>query len=258
MRFIPDYKLNIITEEKFSEAILEIETTLDEIKVSGCYKAFDGTNISYEYFLAENSKASVVIVHGLSEFTRKFYELIFYFLNQGLNVFIYDQRCHGMSGRLTEELDLLHVDNFYDYVDDLSKFIDDVVLKTEDKPLYLYSHSMGGAISALYLAKNSAKVKKAVLSAPMFEPVVESVPVPIARVGVMVGKLFYGGKAKFLLTREFDPDVQYKEEYGSSKARFEHNMKMRRENPNYQSTPMTFGWVYNSLTVGKKIFKPNI
>ncbi|MBR6564557.1 MAG: alpha/beta hydrolase [Clostridia bacterium] len=258
MRFIPNYKLNVIAEEDYSSEIANIESVLDKIKITGSFKAFDGINIAYEYFLAENSVASVVIVHGLSEFSRKFYESIYYFLNQGLNVFIFDQRCHGLSGRLTDELDLLHVGDFYDYVDDLSRFIDDIVLKTEDKPLYLYSHSMGGAISALYLAKSNPKIKKAVLSAPMFEPIVESVPVPIARCGVRVGKRFYGSKTKFLLTHEFDPDIKYKEEYGSSKARFEHNLQMRRENPNYRSTPMTFGWVYNSLTVCKKIFNKNV
>ena len=258
MKFIPDYSLNIISEEDFSQKIAEIEAQLEKIKITGSYKAFDGIDIAYECFLSEGSKASVVIVHGLSEFTKKFYEFIYYCLNHGLNVFIYDQRCHGLSGRLTDRIDLLHVDSFQDYVDDLSKFIDDIVLKMTDKPLYLYSHSMGGAVSALYLAKHTDKIKKAVFSAPMFEPVVDSVPSPIARVGVFVGKLFYGSKAKFLLTSEFDPDVQYESAYCSSKARFEHNMKMRRENPNYQSTPMTFGWVYNSLVVYREIFKKGV
>ncbi len=258
MKFIPDYTLNIISEEDFTQKIAEIESELEKIKVCGTYKAFDGINIAYEYFLAENSKGSVVVVHGLSEFTKKFYEFIYYCLNQGLNVFIYDQRCHGLSGRLTERIDLLHVDSFEDYVDDLSKFVDEIVLKTVDKPLYLYSHSMGSAVCALYLAKHTQKIEKAVFSAPMFEPVVDSVPALIARAGVRVGKVFYGSKTKFLLTSEFNPDVKYKASYGSSKARFEHNMKMRRGNPNYQSTPMTFGWVYNSLIVHKEIFKSSV
>ena len=163
-----------------------------------------------------------------------------------------------LSGRLTDRIDLLHVDTFQDYVDDLSKFIDEVVLKVTGQPLYLYSHSMGGVISALYLAKETDKIKKAVFSAPMFEPVVDSVPAPIARVGVGVGKLFYGSKKKFWLTSEFDPDKSYKEAYGSSKARFEYNMKLRRENPHYQSTPMTFGWVYNSLVVHRQLFKKSV
>ena len=258
MKFIPDYSLNIISEEDFSQKIVEIETTLEKIKIAGSYKAFDGIDIAYEYFLSQNSKASIVIVHGLSEFTKKYYEFIYYCLNQGFNVFIYDQRCHGLSGRLTDRIELLHVDSFDDYVDDLTRFIDDVVLKTVEGPLYLYSHSMGSAVCALYLAKHTDKIEKAVFSAPMFVPVVDSVPLPIARMGVSVGRLFYGNKTKFLLTSEFDPDAQYKSDYCSSKARFEHNMMMRVENPSYQSTPLTFGWVHNSLIVNKKIFKKDV
>lgn len=255
MRFSPDYKLNLIDEEEFLNVIPSVEKKLADIKNSGTFNAFDNTEIYYEYFLAENSKASIVVVHGLSEFVNKFYEFIYYCLNQGYNVFVYDQRCHGLSGRLTDRIELLHVDSFYDYAKDLSQFIDEVVTRVEDKPIYIYSHSMGGAVSALYLSQNSAKIKKAVLSAPMFEPVVDSVAYPIARMGVGIGRLFYGNKTKFLLTREFDPDVKYSEAHGTSRARFEHNMKMRRENPHYQSTPMTFGWIYNSLIIRDKIFK---
>ncbi len=258
MRFVPDYQLNIIAESDFVQGIRDVEQKLIDRMVEGSFQAFDNTEIHYEYILAQDSKASIVIVHGLSEFTKKFYEFIYYALNQGYNVFIYDQRCHGLSGRLTDQLDLLHVDDFRDYVKDLSQFIDEVVVPTEDKPIYLYSHSMGGAISALYLSGCSDRVKKAVLAAPMFLPVVQQVPTWLARHSVRVGRLFFGTKRKFFLTSEFDPDIPYRERYGSSKARFEHNMKMRKENPQYQSTPMTFGWIYNALIVGSRIFKRKV
>ncbi len=253
MRFIPSYKLNIITEEQFSDSISKIELEINAVKQSGSFTAFDGINIYYEYFLTENSKGNVVIVHGLSEFSNKFYELIYYTLNQGYNAFIFDQRCHGKSDRLTPVKDLLHVDSFDDYVKDLTYFIDEIVLKTEDKPIYLYAHSMGGAITTLYMAKHPHKIEKAILSAPMFEPIVKDVPFIIARESVKLGKVFFGGKRKFFINKEFDPNIKFNYVKGLSKARFEHNMKLRRENPNYQSTPMSFGWVSNSLMVSKKI-----
>ncbi len=258
MKFIPSYKFSVIPEEEFPTAIKDIEQKLEEIKVSGNFKAFDGTNMYYEYFLAENSTASVVIVHGLSEFTKKFYEFAYYLLNRGFNVFIYDQRCHGLSGRLTKEMDLLHVDKFNDYVRDLAQFVDDIVLKTEDKPLYLYSHSMGGAISTFYLSQHPNKIKRAVLAAPMFEPIVDCVPMPIARGGVKMGKLFLGKKKKFPLSHEFNPNVQYKESHGSSRVRFEYNLKMRIDNLNYRSTPMSFSWTDNSINIGRKILSKKV
>lgn len=253
--YVPDYRLNIIAEEDFSDAIVNIEEELEKIKVQGKFKAFDGIDIYYEYFLAENSKGTVVVVHGLSEFTKKFYEFAYYMLNQGYNVFMYDQRCHGLSDRLTNNIELMHVDKFNDYVEDLTYFIDKIVLKTEDKPLYIYSHSMGGAISTLYIAKYPEKIKKALLSVPMFQPIVKQVSVPLARESIRLGRWVFGRKRKFFLSSDFDPNVQYSLKQGSSRARFEYNMKLRRENREYQMAPMSFGWTFNSLIVCKKIFK---
>lgn len=258
MRYIPSYQLNIFPEENFAAQIISVEEKLGEIVNIGSFTAFDGVNIHYEYFLAENSRGNVVIVHGLSEFTKKFYEIIYYTLNQGYNVFIYDQRCHGLSGRLTDERDLLHVDSFNDYVKNLNYFIDEIVLKTENKPIYLFAHSMGGAIAALYLSEQSSKIKSAVLSAPMFEPIVKNVPTLIAREGLRVGKVIFGGKRKFFLSEEFNPETKFYYTYGLSEARFKKNMKLRCENEMYQSTPMSFGWVRGSLTVGKRILSRRI
>ena len=39
MKFIPDYSLNIISEEDFSQKITEIEAQLEKIKITGSYKA---------------------------------------------------------------------------------------------------------------------------------------------------------------------------------------------------------------------------
>lgn len=258
MRYTPSYQLNILTEEEFPTRIKVIEEELYRVKHTGKFTAFDRTKIHYEYFLSNNSKGNLVIVHGFSEFTKKFYEFIYYALNQGYNVFIYDQRCHGLSGRLTCERDLLHVDRFDDYVKDLTYFIDEIVLKTEDKPLYLFAHSMGGAVASIYLAKHKSKIQRAVLSAPMFKPIVKDVPPSIASVGVGIGSIIFGKKRKFFLSDEFDPNIKFNYVYGQSKARFEHNMQLRRENDNYQSTPMSFGWVANSLKLSRKILNSRV
>ena len=255
MRFVTQSELSILTEEEFPTGIKRIEEQLSRRQHTGFFDSFDGQKLYYEYFLTENAKGSVVIVHGLSEFTKKFYEISYYFLDRGFNVFLFDQRCHGLSCRLTDERDLLHVDKFEHYVADLSLFIDNIVLKTEEKPLYIYSHSMGGAVSALYLMQNSQKITKAVFSAPMFEPIVTVVPMPIAREGVRIGRLLCGSKAKFPMSKEFNPAIKRNPEVDQSPARFEHNMNLRRNQPNYQSTPMSFGWTFEALAVKRKFLK---
>ena len=258
MRYKPSYKLEIPDEDNFNFCISEIENQLSKYVHAGKFTSFDNVEIYYEYYLSEESKGNFVIVHGLSEFTKKFNELIYNILNQGYNVFIFDQRCHGLSGRLTKFVDLLHVNSFDDYVKDLEYFIDNIVLKTEDKPLYLYAHSMGGAVCSLYLAKFGNKINKTIMTAPMFEPVIDMVDPKVARIGVSLARVLFGPKRKFALSKEFNPDVTYNEEYGLSQERFNYNMKWRRENIMYQSTPMTYGWVYNSLIIGKRILKDKI
>ena len=71
MLFQPSGKLNIIEEEAFETQILEVEKELEKYIQKGYFQSFDGASIYYEYFLAQNAKASIVIVHGYTEFTRK-------------------------------------------------------------------------------------------------------------------------------------------------------------------------------------------
>lgn len=255
MHFIPNYEFRVINDENFNTEILNVEKILNEHKNTGEFVSFDNTKIYYEYFLAQNAKANVVIVHGLSEFTKKFYELSFYLLNQGYNVFLYDQRCHGLSGRLTKDKYLLHVDSFNDYATDLEQFIDNIVQPTQNLPIYLYSHSMGGAVSALYMAKHQDKIQKAVLAAPLFDPVVKSVPEYVARLSVRMCKVILGPKKRFFQSKDFDPFIEYKEHYGSSKVRFDYNITLRKNNENYQTSPMSFSWVLGSLTIKNTVLK---
>lgn len=255
MRFVPSYSLQMLEESKYEAEMEKVEKVLEGYKQSGNITAFDGTGLYYEYFLAENPKANIVIVHGLSEFTKKFYEVTWYFLHQGYNVFLYDQRCHGLSGRLTDDRDMMHVNSFREYAVDLNQFIEEVVIPTENLPIYLYAHSMGGAVCALYLAERADRVSKAVLSAPLFEPVVNDVPGWLALASVIVGKIFRGPKKRFFLCRDFDPNVKFDHRDGTSENRFYYNLKLRKENENYRSTPRTFGWTYCCLTIKNIVLK---
>ena len=253
MRFVPDYNLEIIREEAFPTAIREIEQQLEPCRNEGYFVTFDGKKIYYEYFLAENSVASIVIVHGLSEFTKKFYEVASYFLRQGYNVFLYDQRCHGLSDRLTDRIDLIHVNRYEDYVKDLQIFIDTVVIPADAKPLYLYAHSMGGAVSLLYLSKHGDRIQKAVLSAPLIEPVSVDLPRWFICPAVGIAKWFCGRKRKFPLSSEFNPDHPYRQSADASENRFYHNLNMRRNNPRYQTTPLSFSWNHRTLQLRPRL-----
>ena len=153
---------------------------------------------------------------------------------------------------LFDRIDLLHVDSFEDYVSDLAAFMEKIVMPADEKPVYIYSHSMGGAVTALYLAKYGDKVEKAVLSAPLFEPVT-GMNRRVALFGVGIGKWFKGSPTKCNFSKDFDPKAAQRSTTDTSRVRFAHNMMMRCNDEHYQSTPMTYGWVYNSLLLRPKI-----
>ena len=254
MRFQPDFSLHVFTEEEFPTQIKAVEATLAQYRTEGCLIGADDVSLYYEYFLCQDSKASIVVVHGLSEFTQKYYEFAYYMLNQGYNVFLYDQRGHGRSGRLTERVDLLHVDSFEDYGKDLGLFIETVVAPADDKPIYLYSHSMGGAVSALYLSgKNRAE--KAILAAPMIEPYSGTLR-PIAQAYIKQQLVRYGAKTKSAISKEFNPEASFRHSSDASESRFNHNMSLRLGNRMYQTTPISNSWVYQSLIYPTKTMPP--
>ncbi len=259
----PTHSLHILTESEFSAQIGTITQGLLACRHEGFFRGAKDCRLHYEYFLAENSRASVVIVHGLSEFIPKYYETVRYLLDRQYNVFLYEQRCHGLSDRLTDRTDLLHVDRFDDYAYDLDVFIRQVVAPVDGRPLLLYAHSMGGAVVTLYLAGYRHNVRKALLTSPLMDPQVGNVPHWVAHASVIYNRLRFGPKTKFHRTKDFDPDFPFEKSSDGSYARFSHNLQLRRENPCYQTSPMSVGWVDSSLymrtrlpRLGKKISIP--
>lgn len=253
MKIVPSYQLSVLREEEYQEKMSVISGQLDACRREGTFAGTDGQPLYYEYFQAENCRGAVVVVHGLSEFTGKYHEFAWYLLNQGYDVFLYDQRSHGRSCRLTSRQDMIHVGKFSHYVEDLDLFIRNVVKKATNVPLYLYSHSMGGATAALYLAQFPGVFQKALMSAPMIQPLTGNVSPTVARIGLSVCTFFGDPRKKFWGAREFDPDYPFERSQDRSLARFRHNMDIRLSDACFRTTPLTIGWVQQSLLLRRKL-----
>ncbi len=245
--------MEFLTENTFSEGIKRIENELALIKTEITLTSFDGVTLHCEFFSAKNPKATIVAVHGLSEFTKKYYEFTYALVNAGYNVMLYDQRCHGLSSRLTDNVYLIHVNDFTDYVKDLELVIDKVK-ELSDSPVYIYAHSMGGAVSVLYL-ENHHDIQKTILAAPMFLPVAKGLPPSLARMLLFFCELRVGKSARFRYTSDFNPNHQFKNTSDASYSRFCHNMDMRRAEVRYQTTPLSVGWTRRSLKMTAPIMK---
>ncbi len=234
----------ILTEEQFSQNMPKIEKELSLYAHIGTFSSFDGKDIAYEYFLCQNATGNVVIVHGFTEFYKKYHELAWYLLHEGYNVFLYDHRGHGLSHRDVEDPELVHIEHFDDYAKDLAYMINTVVMQNVPHlPLNIYAHSMGGTVTALYLAQHSDQVNKAFLSAPMICPYAGGIPRFMIAVGAKRFLRKTGSLAHFPYSGRFNPRADFHKSSDASRARFTYYLEMRIHNPQYQTSGATNQWM---------------
>jgi len=185
--------MELIKAENFKETMDEkVVPYLDSIRQTGYMERVPGQKIFWQHFEPENKKAVLVLVHGFTEGVDKFQEAAWYFLQNGLSVWMIQQRGHGLSYRETDNPCKVHITDYNEMVLDLHHFVHEVVKKAEgeDLPYYLFAHSMGGGISAIYLGRYPDDFQKAVLSSPMLQLVSNGV--------AMAGAKLFGGFMKLI------------------------------------------------------------
>ncbi len=240
-----------IDEENYAETMQTvIEPALAAIRKDG-YMTFEGgRKLHYEYYLRPDAKGSIAISHGFTESAEKFREMDYYFLEAGYNVFAMDHRGHGFSSREVTDSRVAHVRHFSDYIGDYNAFVENVVKPhSGDLPLYLFSHSMGGAVAALYIQQYPDVFDKAILSSPMISPKTAGFPHWVT--SVMAKAFILIGKRQNLVFTEsdFNPDATYERSNDTSKARFDYYYDKRRNTPEYQTVGASYDWINESLKI---------
>ena len=241
---MPDTAL--LSEETYIELLEDIQVRLQPCRVDEQFTSFDGTRLRWSGYFAENARAAVVILHGFTEFPEKYLELTWYFLNRGYHVFLPTLRGHDTG-------EVIHVSHFDDYIRDLHCLIARIREHTQELPLYLYAHSMGGAVGARHLQEYPGELQKAVLTAPMLCPRASDVPYPVALCGAGALLLRGGRKPSCLFRGGYNPNARVEQSNAASEARFHWNLKCRAENPAYRSSGATNRWVYESLALRRKV-----
>ena len=162
----------------FSSNINDFWRTHAKVEV---FESKHGGTINTVHITKKHSKA-IVITQGRTESALKYKELAFDLYNQGYDIFFIDHRGQGNSSRLSIDTHRGHVEDFQHYVTDLKTFVDSLQLTKQYQTSFLLSHSMGGAISALYLEEQAHPFQAAAFFSPMLSINLRGLPVFLAKI----------------------------------------------------------------------------
>jgi len=245
-----------IKEQEFKTQITD--TVLPYLKKKATVRicrAHDKNPLYAVLYRADSPRGTVVLVHGFSENADKYSEFIYYLLREGLSVLIYDQRGHGRSHRAAPP-HIIHVDRFSQYVDDLEAVL--AAFKGElAAPLYLFAHSMGGAVSTLFLQKHPNVFQKAVLSAPMislqYRGLMRVCATSACRFCALTGR---AKKTVFIAKRDYKNET-FEQSSSLSPARFAYLHDLRNRDPLLSGGSPSYAWSLAALGVTKKLLHKN-
>lgn len=242
-------------EEDFARRMKsEVHPWMKQCLKDGFIRSGDGTGLHYYQALHPQEKAAVVFCHGFCEFAGKYHEVMYYFYQMGYSVFFIEHRGHGFSQRYVEDPDRVYVKSYQEYVNDLKAFLDQIVRKgKEDRRLFLFAHSMGGAIAALFLEQYPSFFEKAVLSAPMMKLNFGAVPEWQVKFLALWSGIVRWNTKYVPGQHGFDGKYEFEDSSCMSRARYDYVFSQRKETPEYTTSGGTYAWSRASLRAMKKI-----
>lgn len=249
----------LILSDRYQETMDQIVLPyLKERETDRVIRGCGDREVFCSFFTADAPRGTAVIVHGFTENAFKFSELIFSLLHAGFHVCAYDQRGHGRSyrdERVKADPSLTHVDHFEEYVRDL-EIVCDTFLKDRPRPYVVFAHSMGGAVTSLFLERHPGVFDRAALCAPMIAPNRGGLPYAA---GVLVcggAKLLGQKKKRIFMSKPYAGPEDFDTSCATGRERFDWYDRIKAERTEFQNNGPTYGWTLESLHVTKKILAP--
>ena len=242
---------DFLTEESFEKRMNEeLLPLLESVAHEGHFRSTDGKKLHFVRYAALAPRGTVVILHGYTESAAKYRELCAYFVRDGLDVLILDQRGHGDSVREGKD-GAVYVKRFEQYTEDLDALLHTVAGDIH-KPYYLFGHSMGGGVAALYLEQHPDVFAKAILDAPMIEMTHKGISRAGCRFLCGFAKLIGKGKHPIELLRKPREGGERAASYRSA-ARAAYYRAFREAHPHYRVGPASFAWLYTAIDLPRRV-----
>ncbi|CAM9543087.1 unnamed protein product, partial [Chrysoparadoxa australica] len=192
----------------------------------------------------------VLVVPGLGDTMVKFAETLMAVHAMGYSCYIMDHHGQGLSGRLTDNPRVAHIQSFGHYVEDLLQFqrLIPELVPAAPVPRLVIAHSMGCLISLQ--AHHQAEFERLVLLAPMLTPHTRlgktKLPNLVCGIGGLVmSALKQGERCVFPGQRSVDHHRTGKLTH--DQVRIEHWVKMRTEIPWVIMDGPSFQWLRESI-----------
>jgi len=111
-----------------------------------------------------DARAAVALVHGLGEHSSRYEHVAKYFNEHGLGVVAMDHRGHGRTGGKRGH-------GSYDVIlEDIDHLLQETAQRYPAKPVFLYGHSLGGALVLYYGLKRHPMIKGVICTSPGLIP----------------------------------------------------------------------------------------
>lgn len=221
----------------------------EEAVRDGYFESFDGARLHYCYASPQNPKACLVVVPGFCEFYGKYHEATWYFYQAGFAFYFLENRGHGYSARMNEELDVVHIDRYQTYAEDLHCFLEKVVNPAaKDLKKILFAHSMGGGISTLFLECWPDAFDAAVLNSPMMK--MKGIqPAEVVRELRRTTEEEHTEKELAPGQKHFSTEPNFEGSSAMSRVRFDYVFRLRLEDVHYQTRGGSNSWFAASCEV---------
>ena len=230
---------------------------LNEYRTTGYFKGYDGNELYYEQYLLDESKGHIVVVHGFTDAAYKFREVMYYFLKSGYSVSVLEHRGHGYSYRSNDNLSKVTIEAFDEYTDDFKIFVKDIVtpcLQDEEK-LFVYAHSMGGAIATATMEEDNTLFDAAVLTSPMMEIEFSGIPNNAAMLIVKVAHLLGLEDEYTVGSSDYEEIFDFESSSYTSEARYNYVMRTGAADEKYRMSGGDYKWLAASITSTKKVLQ---
>ncbi len=193
-------------------------------------------------------RGSLLFLPGRGDHYEKYLETLHYWAEQGWKVTSIDWRGQGLSGRMVENRNMGHIDDFSTWIADLRFFW--TRWKAESLgPHVLAAHSMGGHLAMRALVEGAVDPQATMLSAPMLG--IKSSGLPISWTHAFTKWMVRRGKGETLAWKESEkpmsPMSLRRKILTHSKRRYDDEMFWWEKRPDVKLGPPSWHWLERSI-----------